>query len=67
MMLLQQSEITTRFLNGKFVRAPSWVYIPYLMWNDLGVVIPWTGRQSDAGHLPSLIVDTHLQLSRLKQ
>ena len=27
----------------------------------------WTGRQSIAGHLTSLITDTHLQLSQLKQ
>ena len=31
------------------------------------VTLPWPGRQSDAGHHPSLMAGTHLQLSQLKQ
>ena len=39
------------------------VVIPDSMtWSDLGVVTPlWPGRQSDAGHLPSLMAGTHLR------
>ena len=36
--------------------------------SNLGVVTPpWPGRQSYAGHLPSLMAGTHLQLRRLRQ
>ena len=54
-------------MRGKVVRTPS----AYPRFNDMKRLrschSPWPARQSDAGHLPSLMAGTLLQLSRLKQ